>query len=1371
MKKIVLAGMIIFAVMQAQAQPNRRPQITQQPVPDTVVIGGSAEFSVVSTGNGLNYQWQKNNFNISGATAATLSIASVTANDAGLYRVIVSNAFGRDTSINAALMVQTPPIIVMHPKDTSAVGGQAVTFSVSASGTDPLSYQWQKNGVNIAGATGQVLTLPSVQANDTGYYRAVVSNEWGSAISERAWLTVFVPPQISSQPHDTTVRQGQTTRFTVVASGTAPLSYRWQKNGVTISSFSARTATYTITSTQLQDSGSYRAIISNAYGSDTSTSARLTCLPLNPSDTAPPQIIVQPRDTAVLIGGTATFFVVVVSATSVTYRWEKDGEQIRGAQGTSYTIGSAIAQDAGNYRVIVTNQYGRDTSNAAILVVGTLPVITQQPSSASVEEGGVIGFSVVAGGTAPLAYQWQKNGIDIEGAVAATYRITETALNDSGTYRVIVSNPLGSVTSNGALLTVTKKPPIIQKPTVTSSPASKTAIVGDTVTFAVIASGTAPLSYQWQKNGADITGAQSAGLTLAAVKPGDSGIYRVIVSNRAGEDTSDNAFLRVLPNVIPQEKPVITLHPYSQKVPVGGAASFVVAAAGARPFVFQWQKNSMNITGAKDSIFTIAAVAYTDSGAYRVIVSNSFGADTSAIAALTVTQKPPVGDPPVIWTHPSSQKVYAGDTVTFSVAASGTAPLFYQWQKNGANIANAQSAALVISSVLPADSGVYRVVVSNSVGAATSNNALLSVVSHQATNTKPIITISPASQTAILGGSVTFSVIATGSAPLYYQWQKNGTDIPNAKTSTFAIAAVALTDSGAYRVIVFNSLGADTSAIAHLQVLPGPIGQISPVIIRHPCSQKTFVGESVSFTVSALGAQPMSYQWQKNGVNRTNAKDSILTISPVALGDSGTYRVIVSNSLGATVSFNASLTVKPKIVVISYPPVIHEHPSSKNAVVGDSVMFAVVASGTGPLSYQWQKNGVKLAGATSMYLKIARVAVSDSGAYRVTVSSPYGQETSFEARLNVYEPPRIMNNPASQLILAGAPVTFTVAAAGSPLLFYQWQKDGTDIAGANTASFTITSTSLADNGTYRVVVTNSWGTSVSEGAILTVKDIPFIGKVPAITMQPSSRTVAAGDSADFTVIAVCTEQISYQWKKNDAAISGANAATLRITSATAEDAGAYRVVVSSKYGSETSNSATLTVLLPFVQGSKPVIVRDPASVTASIGDSLRMSVSVNGTVPMRFQWRKNGAAIAGATDSVFKIDSVRSSDGGPYDVVVINLWGSDTSKPATITIASAKPVVYWTRNPVRASEGAFFTIDIPDTGKASACIADMGGNMVYNLIARNTPFNPGVYRIEWRGQNSRGSFSGPGSYIYVFSYTRRSNNKTTVIRKPVFLVK
>ena len=131
---------------------------------------------------------------------------------------------------------------------------------------------------------------------------------------------------------------------------------------------------------------------------------------------------------------------------------------------------------------------------------------------------------------------------------------------------------------------------------------------------------------------------------------------------------------------------------------------------------------------------------------------------------------------PVITTHPAGQTIVAGQTATFSVVATGTAPLGYQWQKNGVAIPGATGSSYTTPAATPADNGAnFRVVVSNAVGSATSNNAILTVNSAPVA---PLITTQPLSQTVTVGQTATFSVAATGTQPLSYQWQKNGTDIP-----------------------------------------------------------------------------------------------------------------------------------------------------------------------------------------------------------------------------------------------------------------------------------------------------------------------------------------------------------------------------------------------------------------------------------------------------------------------------------------------------------------------------------------------------------------------------------------------------------------
>jgi acid phosphatase len=177
-------------------------------------------------------------------------------------------------------------------------------------------------------------------------------------------------------------------------------------------------------------------------------------------------------------------------------------------------------------------------------VASAAPTITAQPANQTVTAGQTATFTVVAAGTAPLAYQWQKNGVNVSGATAASYTTAATTTADSGTtFRVVVSNTAGTVTSAAATLTVTAA---VVTPSITTQPANQTVTAGQTATFSVVSTGTAPLSYQWNKNGTAIAGATSSSYTTPATTSSDNGSsFVVVVSNSAGKVTSSAATLTV----------------------------------------------------------------------------------------------------------------------------------------------------------------------------------------------------------------------------------------------------------------------------------------------------------------------------------------------------------------------------------------------------------------------------------------------------------------------------------------------------------------------------------------------------------------------------------------------------------------------------------------------------------------------------------------------------------------------------------------------------------------------------------------------------------------------------------------------------------
>ena len=149
-----------------------------------------------------------------------------------------------------------------------------------------------------------------------------------------------------------------------------------------------------------------------------------------------------------------------------------------------------------------------------------------------------------------------------------------------------------------------------------------------------------------------------------------------------------------------------------------------------------------------------------------------------------------------------------GKTVTFSVAADGTAPFAYQWCKNGSGVTGATSATYVISGVQLADAGNYWVVVSNSAGSTTSDVAALTV---NAAAVAPVFTTQPASKTVNVRGSVTFTAAASGTPAPTYQWRKNGVSLAGATGTSYTIASVATGDAGTYTVVAANSAGSATS--------------------------------------------------------------------------------------------------------------------------------------------------------------------------------------------------------------------------------------------------------------------------------------------------------------------------------------------------------------------------------------------------------------------------------------------------------------------------------------------------------------------------------------------------------------------------------
>jgi Immunoglobulin domain len=610
------------------------------------------------------------------------------------------------------------------------------------------------------------------------------------------------------------------------------------------------------------------------------------------------------------------------------------------------------------------------------------------------------------------------------------------------------------------------------------------------------------------------------------------------------------------------EAPTIT-QPASVTVTLGQTATFSVTASGTGVIAYQWYENGVAISGATSSSYTTPAATAGDNGAvFTVTVSNSAGSVTSAAATLTVQSPMAKSLVPSSSTPPYNSSVMLVPTFSDGTAVIGSTGV------GSSDITTSAVSGGSYPTPLLTSAKTYTLTVTDSKGNVVSTTCVVTPTSVS------ISPISPANQT-VAPGQIGFTATATGGATNGLTWTASaGTFSTNVWTSP--------TTAGTY-TITATSVDEPSVSVSTTVTISGP------VIITQPASQHVCTGSAILLIVTASYAS--SYQWNLNGAPILGATNSSYTISAAASANAGNYSVTVTNGVGSVTS---------SVAIVAVGSSITSNPTSLSLHPGQTALFSVVAQGVDSLSYQWYQipsggtTGVALSGATSSSYVTPTVDTTYNGdQYYATVTDACGVLTSTDATLTVTAgnaPPTIVTQPVGESVAPGGTTSFSVVAAGTPTLTYQWyripagQHTGTAVAGATSATYTVpaSATTIAnDQDSYYVIVSNSYGQAVSQTAPLAVGN----GILLQITGQPVTQYVDVGSSATYQVTATSSLPLTYQWyvaapgSSTFTAITGATSSTYTLDSASSADNGSvfYVVVSNGVTSSVTSTSAGLFV--------------------------------------------------------------------------------------------------------------------------------------------------------------------------------------------------
>jgi uncharacterized delta-60 repeat protein len=876
-----------------------------------------------------------------------------------------------------------------------------------------------------------------------------------------------------------------------------------------------------------------------------------------------PRMIESPRTRSAVAGEQVVLSVVAEGSGPLAYQWRNAGRDLVGETNASLVVPQVRGNEAHLYDVRVSNLVGASTSAVARISVLAPTTIVSPPQNGVFQLGVEVGFSVYATGATPLTYQWFHDGQPIPQATHDTIRVGPLTLADLGNYWVVVSGPGGTVTSPSAFLRERNAQPGEIDP----SFAPGTGVAGTVYAIRILSDGRIAVGGSFTQiagvhlqhlallstNGTPDPGFNPqvpSGLRVASIDVQRDG--NLVVGGRIEGALGIEGYLGILgadghplaETRIPTQITCVTVQP-DDKIVVGGAFRWVASPTHIYTNLIRLLPNlswdpSFTTNGSPNSY--VSCVRLDNEG--RLLVGGNF---TGIFSHRRIAVARLFSDGWVDLSFDAGEILDpSGVAMINDLAPTPDQKAWYACGRFESINGHRARGVARLSAKGQADSTF-------AFSMAGTLHELARVVTVQSNGCVLLGGLFDAHQS---GGISAYVLRLTPDGLL------DRTFIAQTGLSADIFALAVQPDQ---KLLIGGSLMTQNPEPQRgiLRTLVGD--PIAPFFVTEAPDSVLPPGVDLLLFGQAAGARVLAYHWERNGQSIPGATEPPLILRGLAESDSGEYVLWVSNAFGIRAS-------RPAKVDIVQPPSITAAPTAQTVVAGTTVTLQVTASGGEPLTYEWMRDNVRLRHATNATLIIRSVTTNDAGNYVVTLFNRLTKVSSPPARLTVVEPPRVVTPPVDQRVLPGRAAAFTVTAAGTRPLGFQWLKNDHILAGATSNRFSVNATRPADAGSYRVVITNAHGAITSAPVHLEILVPPFI------TRAPVGLAVPPGGDGSFSVEAGGSPPLFYQWTFNHLEITGANAPTLQLTNAVASMTGDYAVVVGSPAGMTVSAPARLALV-------------------------------------------------------------------------------------------------------------------------------------------------------------------------------------------------